>query len=102
MAADAPRRRNPQASSPPPPPRSPIRKPFWRRALRRIFVWGIALALMIVIGVGIAVFVAAQSLPGYQELKSSQNGQMIVVRARDGTELVSLGPSYGKWMAYGQ
>lgn len=99
MAADATRRRNPQGSPPPPPP---PHKPFWRRALRRIFVWGIALALMVVIGVGIAVFVAAQSLPSYQELKSSQNGQMIVVRARDGTELVSLGPSYGKWMAYGQ
>ena len=25
---------------------------------------------------------------------------MVVVRARDGTELVSLGPSYGKWLDY--
>ena len=25
---------------------------------------------------------------------------MIVVRARDGTELVCLGPSYGKWLDY--
>ncbi len=70
--------------------------------LRRLFVWGFALALLGAIALGAAVFMAAQSLPSYQELKSSQNGQMIVVRARDGTELVSLGPSYGKWLDYGQ
>lgn len=52
--------------------------------------------------VGIAVGIAMQSLPTYSELKSSQAGQMIVVRARDGSELVSLGPSYGKWMPYEQ
>ncbi|MCK9541902.1 MAG: PBP1A family penicillin-binding protein [Novosphingobium sp.] len=52
--------------------------------------------------VGVAVAIAAQSLPGFSELKSSQNGQMIVVRARDGSELVALGPSYGKWIPYGQ
>lgn len=42
----------------------------------------------------------ARSLPSFDELKSSQNGQMIVVRARDGTELISLGPSYGLWLDY--
>ena len=47
------------------------------------------------IALGVAVAMAAQSLPGFSQLKSSQNGQMIVVRARDGTEIVSLGPSYG-------
>ena len=72
------------------------------RWVRRLFVWGLAIALLAVIGVAIAVGVTAQSLPSYNELKTSQNGQMIVVRARDGSELVSLGPSYGKWLPYDQ
>ncbi len=73
-----------------------------RRFLRRLFVWGLASFLLVAIVVGISVGVAASSLPEIEELKSSQNGQMIVVRARDGTELVSLGPSYGKWLTYNQ
>ncbi len=83
---------------------TPAAKPpsGWRRGLRRLFVWGLGLFLLGVIAVGIAVAVEAQSLPSYGQLKSSQNGQMIVVRARDGTELVSLGPSYGKWLPFDQ
>lgn len=65
-------------------------------------MWGFALALLAVIGTGVAVAITARSLPSYEELKTSQNGQMIVVRARDGSELVSLGPSYGKWLPYDQ
>ncbi|HEY6868561.1 MAG TPA: PBP1A family penicillin-binding protein [Novosphingobium sp.] len=61
-----------------------------------------ALALALVLAVGAAVMVAASSLPGYQALKSQAQGQMIVVRARDGSELVSLGPSYGKWIPVDQ
>ena len=76
------------------------RKPWWRRALRTCFLWGLALALIGAGALGTAVYVTARSLPGFEELKSSQNGQMIVVRARDGTELISLGPSYGKWLPY--
>jgi len=37
-------------------------------------------------------------LPSYDRLKSSQTGHMIVVRADDGSEIVTLGPSYGKWI----
>ena len=33
---------------------------------------------------GTAVFMTARDLPGFEELKSSQQGQMIVVRAMDG------------------
>lgn len=79
---------------------SPSQKSRFRRFIGRLFVWGAAAALLGVMAVGIAVAVAMQSLPTYSEMKSSQAGQMIVVRARDGAELVSLGPSYGKWMAY--
>ena len=91
-----------KTQSPPPPPPTKPRKQRSRfgRFVRGTFVWGFALALLAVLVVGVSVLVAAQSLPSYDKLKSSQNGQMIVVRARDGTELVSLGPSYGRWVPY--
>ncbi len=95
--ADIPRR-----SSGAPPLQAPKQRSFLGRWLRRIFVWGFALGLLAVIGTGVAVAITARSLPSYEELKTSQNGQMIVVRARDGSELVSLGPSYGKWLSYDQ
>ncbi|HUD29696.1 MAG TPA: PBP1A family penicillin-binding protein [Novosphingobium sp.] len=78
----------------------PARKPLWRRVARGVLVWGGALALLAAIFLGTAVFFTMRELPDYNALKSSQNGQMIVVRDRDGRELVSLGPSYGKWLAY--
>ncbi|MBW8752725.1 MAG: PBP1A family penicillin-binding protein [Sphingomonadales bacterium] len=88
-------------SPPPPPPKKPKKSPsrLWR-FFRGTFIWGFALALLVAVVVGVSVLVAAQSLPSYDKLKSSQNGQMIVVRARDGSELISLGPSYGKWVPY--
>jgi penicillin-binding protein 1A len=91
-------------NSAPPPAAPPAKKKpsGFRRFLRRLFVWGVAFALLAAIGIGIAVAIAAQSLPSYSELKSSQAGQMIVVRARDGSELVALGPSYGRWLPYSQ
>jgi penicillin-binding protein 1A len=67
-----------------------------------MFLWGFSLALLGAMALAVAVGLAAQSLPGFDQMKSSQAGQMIVVRARDGTELVSLGPSYGKWLSYDQ
>jgi penicillin-binding protein 1A len=76
------------------------RKPLWLRLFRGLFIWGGALALLGVIFLATAVFMTARELPSFSSLQSSQNGQMIVVRARDGTELVSLGPSYGQWMPY--
>ncbi|MEW9855279.1 transglycosylase domain-containing protein [Novosphingobium sp. M1R2S20] len=80
----------------------PAPKPWWRRALRALLIWGGAIALLGAIFVGTAVFMTARELPSFPALQSSQNGQMIVVRARDGSELVSLGPSYGKWLPYEQ
>lgn len=65
-----------------------------------MFVWGTGFALLGVLALVVAVAVTMRSLPGYQELKSSQTGQMIVVRASDGSEIVTLGPSYGKWVPY--
>lgn len=70
---------------------------FWR--LFKIGLFAGAGALIALIA---AVIVAMQSLPSYESLKSSPNGQMIRVHAADGTVIVSLGPSYGRWLSFGQ
>ena len=70
----------------------------WRLFLRRLFVWGGSLGLLGLVSLLVAVGLAARSLPDFDQLKANQNEQMIVVRARDGTELVTIGPSYGKWL----
>src|SRR6476659_1236617 len=51
----------------------------------------------------VAVAVATAYLPSYNTLtKRSDLGQMIRVRAANGQVLVSLGPSFGKWLTYDQ
>lgn len=52
------------------------------------------------VALAIAVFVTRASLPEFEALKSSPNGQMVRVLATDGTVIVSMGPSYGEWMRY--
>lgn len=75
-------------------------RPLWQR----ILLWaggGLgALGLIGLITLLVAVFTTASSLPSFEELKSSPNGQMIRVHAADGSVLVSLGPSYGQWISY--
>src|SRR5688500_18951816 len=81
------------------PPRKPPRPiPRWRVWLKRIFVWGAAITALLVLALGTSVYFAARSMPGYTTLMNSQVGQTIVVRARDGSEIVALGPSYGEWL----
>jgi penicillin-binding protein 1A len=70
----------------------------WRLWLRRLLVWGGAAALLGALFLGLAVAFAARSLPTYSALKATQPGQTIVVRARDGSEVLELGPSYGRWL----
>ncbi len=89
--------------APPPPPRSARKRGPSRfgRFVRRLFVWGLSLTVLAALVLAVAVGLTAQSLPSFEKLRNTQVGeQMIVVRARDGSELVSLGPSYGKWLAY--
>ena len=63
--------------------------------------WGLALGVLALVSLGIAVAVAMASLPDYQQLtRRSDLGQMVRVRAADGTLLVSLGPSFGRWLNY--
>ncbi|MGB7374381.1 PBP1A family penicillin-binding protein [Pontixanthobacter sp.] len=75
------------------PPRS-----GWRLWFRRLFFTGLAILVLAVIFVGLAVAFAAQSLPTYAELRATQTAQTIIVRARDGSEIVELGPSFGEWL----
>ena len=77
------------------PPRSP-----WRRRTILALQIGAGLAVLAFIALVIAVYVARASLPSFEQLKSSPNGQMIRVHAADGTVIVSLGPSYGTWLPY--
>ena len=68
----------------------------------RLLKTGIALAIGGFVALVIAVVIAMQSLPSFDALKSSPNGQMIRVHAADGTVIVSLGPSYGRWLSASQ
>ncbi|MGC1271830.1 MAG: transglycosylase domain-containing protein, partial [Croceibacterium sp.] len=70
---------------------------LWRWG-RRLFIWGVALGLLGALALGTAVWFASRNIPAYSTLMSSQNAQTIVVRARDGSEIVTLGPSYGQWL----
>ena len=64
--------------------------------------FGLVATLGALFALVVAVVIAYQSLPSYESLKSSPNGQMIRVHAADGSVIVSLGPSFGRWMAYDQ
>ena len=74
--------------------------PLWR-ALVTLFKVGIYGAVVGLIALAVAVGVAMSALPSYQELTRRDDlGQMIRVRANDGTVLVSLGPSFGEWLTF--
>ncbi|MDE0945275.1 MAG: PBP1A family penicillin-binding protein [Sphingobium sp.] len=78
---------------------APSRARIW--ALRAVKI-GAAAAVAGLLAIVIAVVIALQSLPDYGSLKSSPNGQMIRVHAADGSVIVSLGPSFGRWLDYDQ
>ena len=75
---------------------------WWRRWPGRVLRVALVTILVGIIAIVVAVSVAYSTLPSFSELKSSPNGQMVRVRAVDGTVLVSIGPSYGQWLENGQ
>jgi penicillin-binding protein 1A len=84
---------------PPAPPPPPKRERSWfLRALLTVIKIGVAFAILGIVALVAAVGVTMGTLPSFDQLKTSQNGQMIRVHAADGTVLVSLGPSYGQWL----
>lgn len=70
--------------------------------LGRLFRIGLVVALLACIALAVAVGIAYSSLPSFEQLKSSPNGQMVRVHAADGTVIVSMGPSYGRWLPISQ
>ena len=69
--------------------------------LKTAFKYLLAVAVLGLLSLAVAVGVAVGSLPDYEELTSRSNlGQMIRVRAADGTVLVSMGPNLGRWLTY--
>ncbi|MEM9575192.1 MAG: transglycosylase domain-containing protein, partial [Pseudomonadota bacterium] len=73
----------------------PFKKWFWR-----LFKVGLVVGLLGAIALVVAVYTVRSSLPGFEDLKSSPNGQMIRVLDVSGRELFSMGPSYGEWLNY--
>ncbi|WP_414712281.1 transglycosylase domain-containing protein [Sphingomonas sp.] len=84
-----------------PAPQSPPAPGRARRTGRMIFrvaLFGFLAALTALV---IAVLVTMASLPAFDSLQRQKpNGQTVRVHAADGSLLVSLGPSYGDWLAY--
>ena len=65
---------------------------------KRLVLSGIAVALLGAVFLAFSVGFAAREIPSFYQLKSTQNAQTILVRARDGSEIVELGPSFGEWL----
>jgi penicillin-binding protein 1A len=79
-------------------PRSPL-----KRTLIGFLKFGLFGGIIGLIALIVAVIVAMNSLPSYNELiRRDDLGQMIRVRAADGSVLVSLGPSFGEWLPYNE
>jgi penicillin-binding protein 1A len=75
--------------------------------LKRTFVtvlkYGAYAGLVGLVALIVAVGIAMSQLPSYGELvRRDDLGQMIRVRANDGTVIVSLGPSFGEWLSFSE
>jgi penicillin-binding protein 1A len=64
----------------------------------RLWRFGLISAVLGLIALVVTVGVAYSTLPDFESMKQSPNGQMIRVRATDGTVIVSMGPVYGQWL----
>src|SRR3546814_1172235 len=61
---------------------------FNRAAIAALKITGVA-ALFGLVALGVAVMIALSSLPGYEEMRASPNGQMVRVLSRDGSVIRS-------------
>jgi len=69
------------------------------KIVKWLFIAGLAGLALLAVFVGVAY----NQLPSYSELeKRSDLGQTIRVRAANGQVLVSIGPSFGRWLPYDQ
>lgn len=72
----------------------------FRKWFKKALLWGGAAAMVGMLFLAVAVGFAARSIPSFYQLRTTQNAQTILVRARDGSEIVELGPSFGEWLEY--
>ena len=84
--------------------RSPSRKApppsGFVRFLGGLLKVGVVAALAGFVLLAVAVGITYTSLPSFDELMKSPNGQSVEIRAADNSVLVTLGPSYGEWLPY--
>ncbi|MEO0590707.1 MAG: biosynthetic peptidoglycan transglycosylase, partial [Pseudomonadota bacterium] len=92
-AREATPKKSPKASG-------PKRPSFLWKWFKRLSLAGVAVALLGVLFLTFAVGFAAREIPSFYQLRSAQTAQTILVRARDGSEIVELGPSFGEWLSY--
>lgn len=79
--------------------RASKRGPVWRITIGLI-KFGLYAALLGFVALAVAVGIAMSSLPDFETLQSSPNGQTVRVRAADGTVIFAMGPSYGQWLRH--
>ena len=77
--------------------RSPMGTWFYR-----IVKAGVVATFLGLLVLGIFVAIARSEIDSFEDLKASPNGQMIRIRAADGTVIQSLGPSFGRWLTINQ
>jgi penicillin-binding protein 1A len=77
--------------------RSPMGTWFYR-----IVKAGVIATFLGIMVLGIFVVIARGEIDSFDDLKASPNGQMIRIRAADGTVIQSLGPSFGRWLTINQ
>lgn len=77
--------------------RSPMGTWFYR-----IVKAGVIATFLGLLVLGIFVAIARSEIDSFEGLKASPNGQMIRIRAADGTVIQSLGPSFGRWLTINQ
>jgi penicillin-binding protein 1A len=82
--------------------RAPARRErsFLSRLIGGLVGWTLVAGLIATLLLLLAVWFTARSLPDFDALMKSPQGQSVVIRAADGTELVTVGPSFGRWLPY--
>jgi penicillin-binding protein 1A len=68
----------------------------------RVVKAGVIATFLSLLVLGIFVAIARSEIDSFEDLKATPNGQMIRIRAADGTVIQSLGPSFGRWLTINQ
>lgn len=82
--------------------RKPRKRLTWKGVILAALAWGVGVLALLLLALVVAVAFNIRSLPDYPQLMKSPQGQSIVIRAADGTELVTVGPGYGRWIPYAE